>query len=374
MNAVAGARNLLLNCGEAKAGERLLIAYEPAEFGYYRQDAFDCVLSAANEIGLITEYLDVGFTPDNPKLTPELMDHLESADIILFLARLGDQLRFSEMPKGKRIIVSFALDANLFGSGFGQADHRAMLAINEAVKSVLADAEMVHVTCPNGTDFTGRPELHLAPGGDTSIRRFPMSVFAPCPAGSFSGKVALCGFLTGTGSMYYDNYTVDFAGPLIAQFSKGRLTGFEGSKVDVAAAEQHYDQVSASFGIDRNFVHSWHAGIHPGCGFPWDARDYPERWGGVAFGNPRILHFHTCGAYAPGEISWNVVDPTIVIDGVTYWENGIFFADRLPGGAEILMNNPTVTEVFANPDRAIGLPDYQTAWTKAVGRRLTAKA
>ncbi len=359
MNAVAGAKNLLLNCADAKPGERLLIAYETAEYGYYGSEAFDSVLAAANDIGLETQYLDVGFSPHDPKLTPELMQHLESADIILFLARLGDQLRFSDMPQGKRIIVSFALDGVLFGSGFGRADHRAMQAINDSVKKVLAGASVVHVTCPKGTDFSGRPEMNLTPEGDTSILRFPMSVFTPCPAGSFSGKVALCGFLTGTGSKYYDDYTINFEGPVLALFSKGRLTGFEGSPSDVAAAERHYDRVSALFGIDRNFVHSWHAGIHPGCGFPWDASDDYERWGGSAFGNPRILHFHTCGAYAPGEISWNVVDPTIVIDGVTYWENGVFHASRLPGGADILVNHPSVAAIFADPDRAIGLPEYQ---------------
>jgi hypothetical protein len=28
----------------------------------------------------------------------------------------------------------------------------------------------------------------------------------------------------------------------------------------------------------------------------------------VAFANPRYLHFHTCGNYAPGEIAWSLFD------------------------------------------------------------------
>ena len=119
-------------------------------------------------------------------------------------------------------------------------------------------------------------------------------------------------------------------------WEQGRLTGFEGAASDVAVANAQYDRVSDLFGIDRNFVHSWHAGLHPGCGYPWDLRDNYERWGGSAFGNPRIMHFHTCGAYAPGEISWNVIDPTIVVEGTTLWERGQFHAHRLPGGAQIL--------------------------------------
>lgn len=126
----------------------------------------------------------------------------------------------------------------------------------------------------------------------------------------------------------------------------------------MALAAQHYDRVSTDFGIDRNFVHSWHAGIHPGCGFPWDIRQSYERWGGAAFGNPRVLHFHTCGAYAPGEISWNVFDPTIELDGLRLWENGTFHIDRLEGGEAILADYPCAAAAFAAPARDVGLMEY----------------
>ncbi|WP_170415950.1 hypothetical protein [Ruegeria atlantica] len=349
-----GARNLLTNCAHATAGDRLLIAYEPPEHGYFDADSVQIVTYAARSMGLSVDAVDVGFNPDNPHLSADLLARFESADIILFLARLGDQLRFSEMPQGKKIIVSFALNRELFGSGFSNGHHDAFLDIKAGINDVLSRATDVRVTCPLGTDFRGRPEMNLDMTGDTSILRFPMSVFTPVPAHSFSGRVALK-FLTGTGSKYYDDYTVEFEGPVFAMLESGRLTGFDGDPADAARAEAHYDRVAGQFGIDRNFVHSWHAGIHPGCGYPWDMRENFERWGGSAFGNPRILHFHTCGAYAPGEISWNVFDPTIVIDGVTYWENGAFHADRLPGGATILDKHPCAAALFADPDLDIGL-------------------
>jgi len=355
MSPERGARNLLENCAHASAGDRLLIAFEPPDFGYFDTDAVPVVAAAARALGLEVDTVDVGFNPDNPHLPNHLLRRFERADIILFLARLGDQLRFSDMPQGKRIIVSFALNRALFGSGFANGHHDAFLRIKSGINSVLDRATEVHLTCPAGTDVTGRPEMVLAPHGDTTILRFPMSVFTPVPAHSFSGRVALPGFLTGTGSRYYDGYTVEFDGQVFASMTNGRLTGFDGSTADVKRANAHYDRVSELFGIDRNFVHSWHAGIHPGCGFPWDLRENYERWGGAAFGNPRILHFHTCGAYAPGEISWNVIDPTIVIDGVTFWERGVFHAQRLPDGAEILSSYPCAAALFAHPDPDIGL-------------------
>ncbi len=349
-----GAGNLLLNCAKARSGNRLLIVYEPEELGYYDAASVDIVAQAARDLNLFTTKMRVGFSAINPTLSEDLLEQMQMADIVLFLARLGDQLRFSQMPKGKTIIVCFALSRDMFSSGFANGHHDAFLQLRDAVNTVLANASQVHVTCPNGTDFHGKPMMNLTPSGDTTILRFPMSVFTPVPAHSFSGCVALPGFLTGTGSQFYDDYTIHFDRQVWALLDEGRLAGFEGAANDVARAEAHYDKVAAQFGIDRNFVHSWHAGIHPGCGYPWEASENFERWGGAAFGNPRILHFHTCGAYAPGEISWNVIDPTVVVDGLTLWDNGYFHAERLPQGPEILTRFPCAAQLFANPDRNIG--------------------
>ncbi|MXY32906.1 MAG: hypothetical protein F4Y60_02215 [Boseongicola sp. SB0664_bin_43] len=355
MTPALGARNLLVNCANARPGDRLLIAYEPSEHGYFDDDAHECVAREAERIGLAVDAVDVGFDADNPHLSEELRQRMQGFDIILFLARLGDQLRFSDMPQGKKVIVSFALNAHLLGSGFGNAHHAAFLELKNEANSVISRADEVRITCPAGSDVAGKSSIVLGPESDTTIMRFPMSVFTPVPSAGFSGRIALPGFLTGTGSRYYDDYTVEFDGPVHALLRDGRLEGFEGGSLDVERANAHYDRVSSLFGIDRNFVHSWHAGIHPGCGFPWDAGSSYERWGGVAFGNPRVLHFHTCGAYAPGEISWNVIDPSIEVDGVKYWERGTFSAELLPKGADILSRHPCAASLFEHPDRDIGM-------------------
>jgi hypothetical protein len=44
----------------------------------------------------------------------------------------------------------------------------------------------------------------------------------------------------------------------------------------------------------------------------------------VAFANPRYLHFHTCGNYAPGEIAWSLFDARVQLDEEVYWEAGRF--------------------------------------------------
>lgn len=353
MSPRAGARNLLLNCAKAQVGQSVLIAHEPASLDYFDDRVVGHVIAEARALGLHVRTYDVGFNPTAPHLPAALLDQMQLADIVIFFARLGDQLRFSEMPEGTSIVTSFAATPELLGSGFGTGHYGAFKALKAAVDQALAGTNDLRLTCENGTDVRGTPRFD---GTETSVTRFPLSVFAPIPARGFSGRVAMAGFLTGTGSRYYSPYNVDLDGALFARMHDGRLTGFDGSDRDVIKANAHYDRVASRFNLDRNAVHSWHAGLHPGCGFPWPMADHAERWGGTAFGNPRIAHFHTCGTDAPGEISWNVIDPTITLDGVAVWERGTFHAHRIPGGAEILSQYPDIAAMFAHPDRAIGLP------------------
>ncbi|MCL3883529.1 hypothetical protein [Marivita sp. GX14005] len=355
MSVMAGAENLLKNCAELQRGERLLIAYEPEGHGYFEGGVRAGVAQAAQRMGAQVTLFDVGFSPIATALPPELLARMEEADVVVFLARLGDQLRFAEMPEHPRIVVSFAVSCDMLGSPFATLSHGAMLRLRDCVTAALDAAAEVHLGCPRGTDCRGRPVMPPAESGGTTLRRFPMSVSKPVPALSFSGRIAPCGFLIGTGADFYTPYSVEFDGRLLAIMENGRLLGFEGEAGDVAAANAQYDRVAERFGIDRNAIHSWHAGIHPACAYREPARKNYECWGGLAFGNPRILHFHSCGAFAPGEISLNVLDPTIEIDGVAIWESGRLCPERLPGGAALLSDHPDLARLVADPDRRVGL-------------------
>lgn len=351
----AGARNLLLECAQARPGERLLIAYEHETHRYFDPKVRESISASARTLGLRVEMVDVGFDPAPSGLKPDLLQRLPEVDIVLFLARLGDQLRFSDLPRGARFVVCFAIDQLLLGSAFGTASYTGFCEVKSAVDACMLASKEIVITCPLGTRIVG----HLPPDAtdvkDTTSMRFPMSIFSPVPADHFSGRAVLNGFLTGTGARYYDDYTVEFDAPLAAILESGRLAGFEGAPGDVARADQQYDRVAGLFGLDRNAVHSWHAGIHPGCGFPWAMRGAYEKWGGAAFGNPRILHFHTCGATPPGEISWNLIDPTIRVDGTAIWEGGRLHLERIPGGGDILARFADLAALFRTPDRRIGL-------------------
>ena len=354
-NITRGAQNLLLNCAGLASGDRLLIVVEEAFPHYYDPALATAISTAAFQLGILVETHKVPFIAQVTEPDQALQDAMAKADRTLFLARIGDQLRFSETLAQGRPVVSYVFDTEMLGSSYGTAHHRGFTELKDRFNAAFAKARRIRVTCPLGTDFegpgTGLPDA--AP--DVSVARFPMTVFTPIPAAGFRGQIAQAGFLTGTGSNYYTPYTVALDGILVAHFDKGRITGFSGSPADVARAKAHYADVAQQLGIDRDFVHSWHAGMHPGCSYRQQAARSPERWAGAAFGNPRVLHVHTCGSYAPGEISLNIIDPTVTLDGVSVWEDGRLYPQRISGGAELLAKYPCAASAFANPARNIGL-------------------
>ena len=352
---VSGVRNLLFNCAQISPDQNLLIVHENAQEDHYDPGLVGDVFSAAKTLGMDPQLYEVAFEPDVKDPDPELSAMIGQADCTVFLARLGDQIRFRPNDMSGTQIICYALDRDMLASDFGNADYRAFEALKHLINAQLEAAQEIHVTCPAGTDVRGGGVVYPDEGGDVTIKRFPMSVFTPAPAREFTGRVAQVGFLVGTGSNYYLPYACKLSGTLLVNVDGNRITDFDGTAEDVAAAHAHYDFVGEKYGIDPYFVHSWHAGIHPGCSYEQAASANFGRWTGGAFGNPRLLHFHTCGQYAPGEISLNVVDPTVRADGIAIWENGVLCPDRIEGGQAILDQFPCAARAFRTPAQNIGL-------------------
>lgn len=349
-----GAENLLVNCAGCMPGQRLLVVYETATDGYYDPELARTIGEAGQKLGLWTQTHGVPLNPDVTDPDEILSAKMRSADCTVFVARLGDQIRFRAQEACQSQIISYALDRQMLASPFGTIDYGAFEALKAVINRAVSGARDIHVTCPAGTDFRGAPNLFNAGSGDTTRKRFPVSVFTPIPAEGFRGRIAQTGFITGTGSHYYQPWTCALDRTVFVNFEGTRITGFDGAPADVAAAREHYEFVGRKYGIDTYFVHSWHAGIHPGCEFRSPAGQHFERWSGGAFGNPRLLHFHTCGDYPPGEISLNLLDPTVRIDGVAVWEDGRLYPERLAGGDAVLEAYPEMHAAFMTPATQVG--------------------
>ena len=317
----AGANNLVSNCAGIVRGQRIVIAAENPALGWFDEAAPRAAAAAARRVGAETEIVPVG-GPEKPP-SPEIVKALRSADVAIFFARIGDQDRFVETGDRAVRVVSYARTATALASDFGRRDHGDMLSLKRAVDRALMDAERIEITCPLGTRLAGPGPDRRLEAPDVAVRRFPMCVPAPVSAKAFTGEVVIAGYLTPTGSRVYDPPYVVLPEPVTAMVRGGRIAEFHGEQSIVEAVEAHYSAVSSRFGIDAGIVHSWHAGIHDGCGYEGCCEDDPDLWSNTVFGSPRFLHFHTCGDYPPGEICWMIEAPTIVADGRAIWQDGV---------------------------------------------------
>ncbi|MBT5265067.1 MAG: hypothetical protein HOL85_09560 [Rhodospirillaceae bacterium] len=316
-----GARNLLINCAGLKSGETVVILHEDPALGWYDLDAPMAVAEEARNLGMHPTCVQVG-APENDR-DPGVNEAIAAHDGSVFFSRIGDQDRFGAPMPGKRSVMCYARDAKTLASSYGRAEHQAFLELKAAVNDILLGADRIEITCPLGTSISGAAsEDDREPDGDVTIRRFPMGVPQPVSASGFSGQVAIARFLTPTGSKVYEPASQVIDSPVMAEVSSGRLVGLKGEASAVEQVRSHTKTVADLFGIDGDNVHSWHAGIHPGCVYPLDAADNPDRWSNSVFTNPRFLHFHTCGDYPPGEVCWMVLDPTVTVDGVKLWDAG----------------------------------------------------
>ena len=351
-----GARNLLLNCADLRPEETLLIVCEDPDLGWYDNETSRAVADEARTLGFTPTLLGVG-APENVR-NSGVTQAVDAHTCTVFLSRMGDQDRFADPVQGKKSVMCYTRDGDSLASAYGRTKHQAFLQLKSAVNDILLSANSVHITCPLGTDISGNISKTEREGpGDVSVRRFPMGVPQPLDASELSGQVALARYLTPTGSNTYDPASLAIDSTVIAEVSMGRVKDLKGKPKDVRRIRRHYQMVASLFAIDGDVVHSFHAGIHPGSAYTKDVADDPDRWSNSAFTNPRVLHFHTCGDYPPGEICWMVIDHTLTVDGKALWQKGRLCVGAFDETARCLDDWPELLPLFASPSRSIGITE-----------------
>ena len=352
-NIFAGAKNLLVNCSALNSGDKVLILHENPSLGWYDFKAPITVAKAAEQLGIQASLQQVDGPCNQPN--SDILEAWNHYDTVICFARIGDQNRFSKALANKKLIMCYVRDADMLASKFGSINHRALTEFKLAINELLLGSKWITIRCPLGTELTGQLSPQTSKREqDVSILRFPMAVPQPVRAMNFSGKVALSGYLTSTGSKVYSPATLKIEKTVFAVIEHGRIKRFEGAAQVTAKVQAHYQRIAQQFNIDADVVHSWHAGIHPGCSYSWDIESNPDLWSNSVFANPRYLHFHTCGDYAPGEISWMVLDPTISIDSKKLWDNGRLKAEDFETSRTCLNKWPELAEIFAHPSDTIG--------------------
>jgi len=355
-----GLENMLQGAIRVEPGAKVLIAYEDASHGWYDKELKDRVVEYCREVlEAKVDSLEVGPPANTPCAPLEKMLQSQAWDWVIFLARLGDQGRFDQDHGGPQKLMIYTRRVSQLESTFGTVPQKAMIALKQVVDGLIAGAATITITCPHGTNLTGKRNAQASSsnqnaggkgensaGKDVTVVRFPAAVSTPVSAQAFSGQVVLRQGLTSTGSKVYEPPNLPIAEPVMAHVVNGRIDHFDGPEEDANAVREHYEMVASRFGIEPMIVDSWHQGLHPGT----DASPDPDgdlcRWGETLFTSPQYLHFHTCGEYPPGEICWMVESPTLTLDGRDLYRDGEIRVETFEEFTPCLDDHPELRTLF----------------------------
>ena len=334
-----GASHLIKEAIGARYGDTMAIVAEDPSLGIYDAQVPACVADVAAEMGIETSIVNVGDRAGLDDIPAEVANALRHCDHVLFHSRLGDTLRFSDIPGGATKTMSYALDIGVLGGPACTVPHRVMEDIRAAYNALADTARTWRVTCPLGTDIAGTQDPDAIAKGeaeDFTVTRYPVCAPRPIACDTAKGVVAVANWLMASGNRKYADDELILDEPVMAHVEDGRILEFEGPPNLIDKVNAHYARVGKAFDLDPFNVHSWHAGMNPGAFYPVRAVQELERWGKVAFANPRYLHFHTCGNYAPGEIAWTLFDASAEFDGTAVWKDGAFVFLESPEAQAIL--------------------------------------
>ena len=358
-NLTAGADNLLLRSMGVRPDQRMLVVEEPDDCTLFERRLADFVIHRAAFHGVAAVRRSPALIADPGDFPRDILQVMQEVDHALFLSRLGDYCRFTDLEAPCSKTICYVRSLDMLGSAFAGTCNQLFHSLLEKFESELFAAREWRIRCPLGTDIRGefvRPD----PGDEDSfsMNLFPVTTFRPVPCDAACGRVTLSRWLMPGAAPKVDNAYMMLEEPIVAEVSDGELTGFTGPTESVSAAHRHYDHVAETLGINRNRIHSWHAGLNPFARFDGDLatdRGLAE-WESISFASPRYLHFHTCGDVPPGEITWSLFNPTVKIDGETFWQDGQFLWLQRPDIRPMLEATPgAISLLETSADIGVGL-------------------
>lgn len=321
-----GALNLLVDCLGVSRGDKVVLVREPDD-RLYDPAVANTVLTTAEKLGAKVTLYSEALISDSSEFPQPVADAMRQADHTIFLSRLGDYVRFVELPGEGTKTTCYIYNEAQLASPYATLPNTLLASLRDRLEEELMNASQWHITCPLGTDITGKFNWSSLAGGkddELLVSLFPVSTFKPVPCTSATGVVALSRWLMPGGATKMDTQDLTFNGTVFCNIKMGMIENFHGAEPAYQQVSDHYDHVASTLKINRNRVHSWHLGINPQTHFPVPAESDLNTWSALSFASPRYLHFHTCGDEPPGEVAWSLFDCSVSIDGKKYWESGEF--------------------------------------------------
>ena len=330
-----GALNILRNCAHVATGDRVLIVGESGGRAFFDPLVCRIVADVATSIGAHAEIVIAPETTGPEEFPASISKAMRQADHTIFFARIGDQVRFMDLPGTGNKIMCYTHDASYLDDDFSHVHYGLFLDVLDQLMDRIKAARHFRIVCPAGTELEGelKPDA-LGSGGsgavaaEFSVKLFPVMIFPPLSCAAMSGRLWLGRWLTNTSTTVYDDSIVMMDAPVFAQVHNGMITRFEGDADETGKIERHFKRFEDQIGDQAYAVNSWHTGIYPKTFYCGDPLTNVEKWHDLVYGSPRFTHFHVCG-HDPGEIAVSLFDATVFFDDEAYWKAGRFsFLDR----------------------------------------------
>ena len=322
-----GVDNLLLKCVDIKPGESLLLVMEPQDISIYEETIGNLIHQRAHDLGAAISVVRPNLISDPRDFPEPVIAKMAAVDHTLFLSRLGDYCRFHTLQSDSTKTLCYARSAETLNSAFSGTCHHLMSKLLQKFERELMAANHWHISCELGTDIEGTfcwPSLNEGNDDEFSLELFPVTTFKPVPCNTACGVVAISRWLLPGAAAKVDPATLSFDDVVNIEVRNGAMVAMSGPDRSMDKINRYYDFVANELSVNRNRVHSWHAGINPFTEFLDDVDNNLEKWGAISFASPRYLHFHTCGDVPPGELAWSIFNPSVTIDGERFWHNGQF--------------------------------------------------
>ena len=329
-------RNLLLECAEAKAGDRVLLVGEEGENPYFASDLCEAVAQVALRLGMVPEIVKTRPVADASAFPDVVRSAMEQADHTIFFSRLGDQVRF-DLPDNKaKAVMTYTLNLDYLAAPFASVSFDVMKQIHDALLDMILASKTYHISGPCGTDLISEIKVGRTKAvSDFALKLFPLMIFPPVNCHKMNGILAIKNFVTSSSTRAYEDSVLVLDHPIMAKIADARIIDFEGPASLIARLKSQLERAASLTGGDPYLINSWHTGINPGTYYKGNPYADLELWGTVSYGSPRYTHMHTAGI-DPGDAAFHMMDMTIAFDHQLIWDEGRFVFLDMPEIQELM--------------------------------------
>lgn len=270
--------NLLGNALGVAPGEDVAVLVEPARERHYDPRLAPWLIAAIEARGAKARIVETAPDADPDDMPESVSLALTTVDHAIFLSRLGDRIRFKDLPGKASRTMCYVLDAADLEAPFARVPYGFQTDAHQAFLNAIAGSRKATLACPAGSalefDFAGG--LDVSRFANFTVLNFPVMIFPALSARAASGTLALTHALTSTYTHPYPDDVQPLDGTVELTIANGAIAAFGGAQGAHVEAFRARGRAFRRRSADRRFLARGHksrhrlswqgAGRHPSLG------------------------------------------------------------------------------------------------------------